>query len=316
MNFKWNKEKCLEYAKKCTTKMEFRTKFPKAYSACWRYKWFDEITWFEPTNYSINYSCKEYVIYSYEISILKSVYVGLTKNIKRRDKQHRNGSKHSNGTINYSSLYTFCYMNKVSIPAYKILNNNLDCKQCQVLEKEWIDYYKSNGWNIINIAPTGLNVSSIGSIPKWNYDMCYEEAKKYDSKTNFKHNSSGAYASACKNGWINDYIWLSKNLNNNTHKKNYWNYETCFEEAKKYNSKKEFEQKSETSFKVAVKNKWLNDYTWFVNPKKNRNYWNYETCFEASKQCKNKKEFSIKYNRAYKLSLQNKWLNKFFNESR
>lgn len=106
MNFKWNKEKCLECAKKCRTKLEFRVNYPNAYRACWRNKWFNEITWFEPTNYSINYSCKEYVVYAYEISILNFVYVGLTKNIKRRDKEHRNGSKHSNGTIIYSSLYT------------------------------------------------------------------------------------------------------------------------------------------------------------------------------------------------------------------
>ena len=43
----------------------------------------------------------------------------------------------------------------------------------------------------------------------------------------------------------------------------YWNYETCYEEAKKYNSRKEFSDKCNRAYFVANKNGWLKDYTWF-----------------------------------------------------
>ena len=41
----------------------------------------------------------------------------------------------------------------------------------------------------------------------------------------------------------------------------YWTYEHCYEEAKKYKTKKEFEKNCESAYKVALKNKWLGD--WF-----------------------------------------------------
>ena len=46
--------------------------------------------------------------------------------------------------------------------------------------------------------------------------------------------------------------------------------------------------------------------------KKNRNYWNYETCKEAASICKSRGEFWDKYSRAATLSSKNNWLDDFF----
>ena len=45
---------------------------------------------------------------------------------------------------------------------------------------------------------------------KWNYDTCFEEAKKYKTRSEFCKGNSGAYKVAHKNGWMNDYTWLKK----------------------------------------------------------------------------------------------------------
>lgn len=42
------------------------------------------------------------------------------------------------------------------------------------------------------------------------YENVYEEAKKYETKTEFKKSNISAYKQACKNNWINDYTWLKK----------------------------------------------------------------------------------------------------------
>ena len=55
----------------------------------------------------------------------------------------------------------------------------------------------------------------------------------------------------------------------------------------------------------------MEDYVWFSIPRK-RNYWNYETCKDAAKECKTRTEFAKKYDTAYRLSLKNKWIEEFY----
>ena len=70
-------------------------------------------------------------------------------------------------------------------------------------------------------------------------------------------NCGTAYKVARKNRWLDEYIWFKEKQ-----KHNYWNQETCFEEAKKYKAKSEFAKKSGGAYNLARKNGWLNDYTW------------------------------------------------------
>ena len=43
---------------------------------------------------------------------------------------------------------------------------------------------------------------------KWTYETVLEEAKKYKTKGDFAKLSSGSYNVACKNKWIDEFIWL------------------------------------------------------------------------------------------------------------
>lgn len=313
MNIKWDFEKCKKEAEKYTTKFDFRNKSPKAYNASWRNKWLNRFNWLGIRQYEIDKNKRNYCVYSYEIPNLNKVYVGLTNNIKRRDRQHRFGIKSSKGT-RYSHLYIVASENNIPLPNPIIIYNDLTSKEAQIKENEGIEQYKKDGWEIINIAKTGYNIGSLGSTwIKWDEKSCFEEAMKYSKKCDFKKYSNGAYASSVKNGWYDQYVWFGKNKNNNTHPSGYWNYETCYKEALKYESRKDFEKNSETAAKKAWKNDWMNDYTWFEPPRK-RNYWNYETCKNASQECATRTEFARKYDTAYKLSKLNNWLNEFYGE--
>ena len=311
MNIKWNYDSCKKEAEKYSTKFDFRKKSPSAYSAAWRNKWLVDFIWLGTRQYEIDKNKKDYCVYSYEIIETNKVYVGLTNNIKRRDRQHRFGIKHSMG-VKYSNLHAIVEKEKVKFPSPKILYSGLTSCDAQIKEKCCIDEYALNGWEIINIGKTGYGIGSLGSTwLKWDKEACFKEALKYSQKSEFKKNSSGAYASSIKHGWYESYTWFGDNKNNNKHKKGHWDYEACYKEAMKYNSKKEFEKKSETAAKKAWKNKWMKDYVWFT-PSRKKNYWNYETCKNASKECKTRTEFYKKYNTAYKLSIKNNWIEEFY----
>ena len=90
---------------------------------------------------------------------------------------------------------------------------------------------------------------------KSNKETCYEEAKKYSTRNEFRKGSSGAYAVARKNKWIDDYIWFEE-----IHKPmGYWNEETCYEEAKKYSTRTEFHKGSSGAYAVARRNGWMDE---------------------------------------------------------
>lgn len=79
-----------------------------------------------------------------------------------------------------------------------------------------------------------------------------------------------------KKGWIDDYTWFTEKRKNK-----YWNKETCYKEAKKYDNRTAFAKHAEGAYNLAKKNGWIDEYTWF---KLLTNYWTYEACkLEAAK---------------------------------
>ena len=141
---------------------------------------------------------------------------------------------------------------------------------------------------------------------KWNRETCYDEAKKYKSKAEFRKNSGGAYKVAYNNGWFDDYSWFESNQKPN----GYWNRKTCYDEAMRYKSRGEFAKRSNSAYKVAKKNGWLNDYTWF-SPSALISKWNYDTCYEEAQKHKSRGEFRKRSVRAYNVALKNGWLDDY-----
>ena len=86
-----------------------------------------------------------------------------------------------------------------------------------------------------------------------------EESKKYNSKSEFGKNKSGAYHFALKNDLLKEMIWLKRPKRYDIIK---WNYETVIDESKKYTSRSEFAKKCDGAYKYALKNDLLDDMVW------------------------------------------------------
>ena len=293
---KWDYESCLEESKKYKTRTDFYKGNKSAYSVATRNKWLDDYTWLEnPIN-----SEKQDCIYAYEFKELNSVYIGRTLEYrkKKRDLEHLHDRK--------DSVCKFAYENNVNVPEPIYLEEGITVKIGAKREQFWIDKYKNDGWELLN-KKKGGSVGGLGK-GKWNYQSVYNEAKKYNSVSDFAKGSPGAYNVARKNKWRDDYTWLPNAKR--------WTYEEVYEIAKQYKYKVDFYRNNCGAYDKALKEGWLKDFDWFLDGIKRtgekHRKWNYNTCKEESKKYKSRGEFGTKSQRAYLVSLQNGWLDEFF----
>lgn len=88
-----------------------------------------------------------------------------------------------------------------------------------------------------------------------------------------------------------------------------WNYKSTYEEAKKYKTRKEFQVNSPSAYGSARRNKWLDDYTWFIDgwslvEKK----WTEKSTKEEAKKYRTKQEFRESRSGAYSAAYKNGWI--------
>lgn len=242
-------------------------------------------------------------IYSYEDAENKVAYVGLTKQaIKRRHNGHIH-RKRADTIRDY-----FISINKtLPMPIEKM---EIDTEEdAQYYEDWYVKGYKRAGWRVLNIAKTGEGSSSVGSdgghAAKWNYDTCFEIAKKFKTKSEFHSEYSQAWLIAQKNGWIKDYTWFEHPRKD----MGYWDYEHCKEEAMKYKTKVEFRNNCNSAYNVSLRNGWINEYDWFEN---GRVKWTYDKCYEEALKYSIQKEFNRKCKGAYFAAYKNNWLKDYY----
>ena len=163
----------------------------------------------------------------------------------------------------------------------------------RALREGWIDDYtwlKSR-----QTKPTGY----------WNnYDHCYEEAKKYKTRSSFQKNCRSGYSNAQKKGWLDDYTWFEKKP-----RSNYWNEDTCYEEAKKYDSLTAFARNAVRAYELARKNGWLDRYNWL---RKLTFVWTYDLCKEEAQKYTKRSYFKKASPGAYSKARINGWLDDYF----
>lgn len=298
----WTYETCYEEAKKYTTLSDYVKNAIGAYVKSVKNGWNKDYTWLKRAEISTK---NEYVIYMYENTEKKSVYVGLTKDLKRRHKQHHDGEK-KHGVMVYDNVHKYFESIGEEVPEPIILQSDIYANEAQEYEQFYIEYFKDEGLNVINKAKGG----SLGGGGKlWTKETCHKEALKYKTKVEFRKNALGAFVAAKKNGWIDDYTWLET-----TQKPSgYWIYERCYNEALKYQTLRDFIKNGGGAYGAAKRNGWLEDFKWLKrSDKTHKNYWTYERCKEEASKYNNKSEFRIKSINAYQATRKNGWLYDFF----
>lgn len=300
----WNYEHCFEAALNCINRKVFKKNYPSAYEHARKNGWIDDYTWFPPKQV---WGEQNYLVYSYEDKDNNIVYVGLTHDLYLRHRSHKLGFVYKGGK-KYDSVYRHFNSIGKEVPEPRILIIELSAEDAQYYEDWYRNAYEANGWTLLNVRPTGVGKSSLGgSNLKWDREACYNEAKKYTTKIEFKRGCIGAYNNAIKYKWIDDYTWFEELVK----PVGYWTYERVAEEAKKHATKKDFRTNSKGAYNAAIRNKWIGDL--FPSNRKSAGYWNnYENCKKEALKYKTRAEFCNKCISAYQRANKNGWLDDFF----
>jgi predicted GIY-YIG superfamily endonuclease len=238
-------EYCYNVAKKYNNYNTFRLKENNSvYNKTIRNGWIKDYTWLKR---GVRDNTNN-IIYVYEFKDLNYAYIGRTMNIQRRNYQHLNDIK--------DSVYNFILLHNIPKDKvkYQILEENLTIEKSAEKECEYIDLYKNNKWNLINIAQGG---SIGGFVVKWTFEECKNKAKEFHYLKDFYDNYPFAANKSARNGWLKEFTWLER-----FKPKNIYSYDECLEVAKKCNTWYQFKNKFSSYYSFAKRNNWLKDYTW------------------------------------------------------
>lgn len=209
-------------------------------------------------------------VYAYYFKDFNSVYIGRTIHLTLRDKQHRM-------VKNNSPVLRFALEHNTNIPDMTVLCKYLTLKEGVDKENYYCQKLKNEGWNLINTAPTGNYLSSIGSFgkEKWNYEKCFEEALKYENVKDFREYSKDAYKASLRHGFIKDFNWLNGRRLNTT---KIMSYEECKNIALKYKTLKDFMKYERKVYRFAQNRNWVKDFSWLKREKEHAKSVEQYTC--------------------------------------
>lgn len=91
-----------------------------------------------------------------------------------------------------------------------------------------------------------------------------------------------------------------------------WTKEKCEEIAKKYNNRNDYKIANESSYKAALKNKWLDEIcSHMIYKRRPNNYWTKEKCKKVAKKYNKKIDFYNNDYTVYSVCIKNNWLDNF-----
>lgn len=239
----YSKEDCSKAASQCTTRSEFEKKYPGEYIKALKKGWLDEICTHMPMVGNWYFRC----IYAYVFVVEKKkfVYVGLTSNLNRRNKEHRNEKE--------SAVYKFAEKFKVEIPTMQQLTEYLPKEEAADKEGEILQKFIADGYIPLNIMKTGGLGGHLYN-DGFTYEDCVTEANKYKSRSEWKKNHYATYYVARIMGWI-DYIKPQKSRYGRKDQR-YWTMERCCDLAKECASISEYAEKHPVAYATVCKHKW------------------------------------------------------------
>lgn len=225
----WTYDKVKKVAQKYTNRKDFMDNDSAAAAWAKANGYWDDLTSDWDYLGSLNFRG----VYAWEFTD-KTVYVGLTDNFERREKEHLSDE----GVTVVSK-----HMKETGLrPTFVKISDYLEVKEAQSLEECTIATYEDNGWISLNRAKAG----GLGWCKRyWTLERVKEEAKKYNTKTSFKKGSYSAYNTAVKNGWMDEVTKGYKNLLIR------WTPELVWKEVEKYNKLSEFRKHSSKAFHAA-----------------------------------------------------------------
>ena len=235
-NTKWTKEKCQEEALKYKTRTKFSRRSSRAYEVARKNNWLNEMC-----SHMIRFGNKMFrCIYVYEFSD-NCAYVGLTYNLQKRN---------INRKLQNNDAVTKHISETKLIPELKQLTKYIPINEACILEIEYIEKYKYNGWQVLN-KNKGGNTGTLEK--KRTIEMCREEALRYNTRSEFYHKNNKVYTTAQRYGWLDK---ICQHMEFQIH---HWTIDECKKEALKYSSRCEFEKNNKNSYIWAIRHNVLDE---------------------------------------------------------
>lgn len=239
---KYSKEDCAKAAKLFSSRSEFEKHRTGEYMKALRMGWLDEIC----THMNVVGNRYKRCIYAYIFELAaKYVYVGLTGNIIKRDKEHRVRST--------SAVNKFAKQHQMEIPPVQQMTDYLPKDQAAIREGEVLQKFISNGYLPINIQKTG-GLGGHLLDDGYTYSQCQEAAAKYLKRSEWKQKDYSTYYIASKYGWIDTIMPQIKPYGNKDTR--YWTIEKCCEAAKECVTRSEFRERYSSAYVIVCRNKW------------------------------------------------------------
>ena len=291
---RFNKEKVKKIIDKCTSLKDLYTNHATAYA------------WLRKNNLSKEMTSQlerkgnviERFIYAYEFKRLNKAYVGITCDLKRRHKEH--------SKIGFNGYESKSLVLKLISEGeeYKLISDKKLYPVKEVIDKEskLIAKYKTDGWELLNIAKAG----SLGSISKWTPDKCKGVADLCINRTNFNEKYPGAYDYAhrhkildfvCENlpelkYWDKEKVINAINNNNCTGRDEFYRkHPGIFDQIKKFNLIPLMYEKIPNKTKVKTEKL-------------------YSDLWKNVKKVKSYSDFRVKYRNSYEFALRHNISNK------
>ena len=141
----------------------------------------------------------------------------------------------------------------------------------------------------------------------WTKAKVFEESRKYTNQKEFKKNANGAYQAAMRQGWIKEMTWLKPLPLGHISE---WTRERIIEESKKYSSRSEFAEKSQTAYHHACEDKSIfMEMPWLVEKKKPDGWWNNkERVMDEGRKYQTRTAFAHGSYSAWKAARKNGWI--------
>ena len=285
-------EECQTDALKYNRRIDYLNENRKSYTAAYKHGWLDEIC----SHMEISIRNYNVCIYAYEF-LDNRVYVGITRNLKIRDRQHRSYRACNDSYVMQHMIYTNLNPRVIRLTTY------MDHNKATIMEQLFIERYKNDGWIILNENTSG------SSNLIYTKEKCKEIIDSYTYISDLYSNHARVLQICKKNGWFLDEI---NNLIKKKKERGHWNRDRCAEIANQYKNQHDFSTEHRSVYNSALKNGFLSEINTHMKVKKGRGYWTKERCFEESKKYKNRFSFQKGSRGAYKASYENKWLDEFF----
>jgi hypothetical protein len=228
---RWTEDMIRAEASKYKTKSDFVLNSPKAADRARYYGIWDDVT----KNMEVLGDLYKRLVYVYEFPN-KVVYVGLTHDKTERDYLHK-----IKGPV-------YKYIKETGVkPTLKVVSDDyIDAKDAQNLEDCTIQFYKNNGWTLLNTAKAG----SLGMCKVfWTKDKVKLEIEKYNTLDDFRKKSNKAYTAALRNNWLDELI------TNLEKRRTIWTDDELRQEIKQYENIQDLQNKAPNIYSAIIRRK-------------------------------------------------------------